>query len=147
VALGRDDVCGRSDLVAAPPGDEVSHLTRGPGTLAAALVDQPPGRDLDQPPAGTVRDTVGRPLLRRGEQRLLDRVLARRGVAVATDQRPEDVRRLVPPYVLERCGHSSAPPSPMTGRSSMVSPGPANCAAICSARAALSTSSRKNPAR
>ena len=46
--------------------------------VAAQLVGQPPRRHRDQPRRRVVGSSLGRPLHRRGEQRLLHRVLARR---------------------------------------------------------------------
>ena len=48
---------------------------------------------------------VGRPLLRGGEQGLLDRVLGGVEVPVAPDERTEDLRRQAAEQVLGRIGH------------------------------------------
>ena len=75
---------------------------RGPGPVGTAGVDQPPRADPDQPRAGVVGDALVRPLARRGQERLLDGVLAPVEVAVPPHERREDVRRGLPPHVLVR---------------------------------------------
>ena len=51
------------------------------GPLAAALVDQPPARRPEQPATRVRRDALARPVVGRGDERLLDGVLG--GVEVA----------------------------------------------------------------
>jgi len=93
------------------------------------------------------RGSSGRPLPGGREQGLLDGVLACLEVAAAPQQRGQDVRRLVAPHVpTDLLGHCSSAPGHIAGRSSIVSPGPANRAAISSARARSWTSIMKNPA-
>ena len=76
-------VSSSSGDVAAPaaPAAQTSRLPVLAGLLAPPLVDQPPLGGLDQPAARAGRDAVTRPVQRRREQRLLDRVLG--GVEVA----------------------------------------------------------------
>ena len=127
--------------------DLVGHrdLARGPGPVGPPRVDQPPRADPDQPRAGVVRDALVRPLARRGQERLLDGVLAPVEVAVPAHERREDVRRGVPPHVLVRLTGRRRHPT-WTGRSSMVPPGCAKWAAISSARSRVSQSIMKKPA-
>src|SRR5512132_1284470 len=91
-------------------------LLPAPASLRTAqLVDQPPRRDPDQPAAGVVRGTGHRPLLRGGEQRLLNRVLGGIEVAVPPHERAEDLRRKLAQQVPDRrrCGHATAGASSM----------------------------------
>ena len=130
--------------------DLVGHrdLAPGPGPVGPPGVDQPPRADPDQPRAGVVRDALVRPLPRRGQERLLDGVLAPVEVAVPAHERREDVRRGVPPHVLVRLTgrHPSSrhPTWPAAARS--VPPGCAKWAAISSARSRVSQSIMKKPA-
>src|SRR5262245_51896388 len=55
---------------------------------------------MDQPAARTVRETLPRPLQRRGEERLLHRVLRGGEIAEAADHRAENLRREFPQQVL-----------------------------------------------
>ena len=84
----------------AGPGGRRGVLARAGGPARCGLVDQPPGGDGDQPAARVVRHAVGGPLRGRGQQRLLDGVLARVELAVAADQRAEDLRRQLAQQVL-----------------------------------------------
>src|SRR5512139_2904184 len=67
----------------------------------------------------------------------------------ASQQRREDVWRLAAPHVPDLGGHTSqdSQPGRIVGRSSIVSPGHENAAAISSARSWESTSITKKPAR
>ena len=83
-----------------------------PGLLRAQEVGQPTGGDGDQPAAWTGWDSVGRPLARGGEQRLLDGVLGEVEMPVSSCQRAEDLRREVAQQVLDPgpwLGHISRP--------------------------------------
>ena len=115
------------------------------GTRGALGVDEPAGGHPDEPRLGVVGPALARPLLRRGEQRLLDRVLAGPEVAAAPQQGGEDVSGVLPPDVLSP-GHCSSPPGHIVGRISIVSPGPAKARPSSSARSRSATSTRKKPA-
>ena len=117
--------------------------------VLAAGVDEASRCHAQQPAAGLLRDAPCRPLASGLDQGLLHGVLTGGELPVSPDERSEDVWCLTAPHVLAvRGSHASlSPPGHMTGRSSMVSPGPANFAAISSARLDDSTSIRKNPAR
>ena len=69
--------------------------------IAAQLVGQPPRGDRDQPAARVVRHALARPLDGGGQQRLLDGVLAGVELAVAPDERAEDLRRQLAQQVLD----------------------------------------------
>jgi hypothetical protein len=71
-------------------------LPAPPGLLLPDLVDEPPVRSLDQPPARVVRPPVPRPGACRRDQRLLDGVLGGGEVTRAPYQRAEDLRRQLP---------------------------------------------------
>src|SRR5215207_7485377 len=127
----------------------------GDGVLAgcacpvrSVLVDQAPGCHADEPSPRVLGNPVAGPLPGRRLERFLGGVLARTQVAVPPQQGAEDVRRLAPPQVLEPLpAHWSSPPGHIAGRSSIVSAGPTNLAAISAARSGPSTSMRKKPAR
>ena len=89
-------------------------LARATRTIGADLVDQSVCRDGDQPAARVIRNAVGRPLVGRGQQRLLDGVLARVELSVAPNERAEDLRRPAAQQALDvlcaRRGHMSCPP-------------------------------------
>ena len=105
VGPGGQAVAGR-DL----PGSGL--LPALPGLLRAQEVGQPTGGDGDQPAAWTGGDSVGRPLARGGEQRLLDGVLGEVEMPVSSCQRAEDLRREVAQQVLDPgpwLGHISRP--------------------------------------
>ena len=76
----------------------------------------------------------------RGQQRLLDRVLAGVELAVAADQHAEDLRRELAQQVLDRlaAGHISNPASSITARTSTFAYGV--CAASSLARSRVSQS-------
>lgn len=76
-------------------------LPRPPRLLAAQRVRQPPRGDPDQPAARILRHTVLRPLPGRREQRLLYGVLGGVEMAVAPDQRAEDLRRVAVQQALD----------------------------------------------
>ena len=78
----RQEVPQRGPLFPAPPRLDLPDL-----------VDQPPGRGLDQPCLRAVRRTLLGPRQRRRQQRLLDGVLGRGEVAGPPDDRTEDLRR------------------------------------------------------
>ncbi len=67
--------------------------------VSALRVDELVRRDLDQPAPWVAGQPLGRPLLRRGEECLLQGVLARGEVAVAPKQSGQDVGRLFPPQL------------------------------------------------
>jgi hypothetical protein len=85
-------------------------LPVSPRLLAPPLVDQPPRRGLDEPPARMLRDSVSRPVPGRREQGLLDGVLGGGEVAGAAGQQAEDLRRQLAQQVLDVGGHVQ--PSP-----------------------------------
>ena len=117
-------------------------LPAPPRALAAPLVDQPPLGDGQQPRARVVRHALVRPLQRRGEQRLLHRVLARVELPVPAYQHAEDLRRELAQQVLDPAvrRHTSGGASP-TWRTSIGSWMNATTReAISSARASFSTS-------
>ena len=106
------------------------------GGLAAAGVDEPPGRDRLQPRARVARRVLG-PHPQRLQQRLLQRVLGGVEVLAASDQarqHPRDERAqraLVQPSrrLVDHAGQSSEGASHMTSRTSIHSyigspPGP-----------------------
>jgi hypothetical protein len=115
--------------------------------IAAKRVGQAAGGDGDQPAPRVVRDSLVGPLECGGEQRLLHGVLAEVEVAVATDERAEDLRRQLTQQVLRagsgRRAHISVPASFMTGRTSTAQNRAAgSCVTISAARSMLSASSR-----
>ena len=71
------------------------------GALAAPPVDQPPGGHRDEPGSRVLGHALLGPLHRGGEQRLLDRVLARVEPAVPADEHAEDLRRQFAQQVLD----------------------------------------------
>jgi hypothetical protein len=75
--------------------------------LRTQLVDQPAGRDRDQPGEWVVRLTIGRPLGGGRQQCLLHGVLGRLEMAVPPHQRREDPRRRLAQQVLELDVHIS----------------------------------------
>jgi hypothetical protein len=118
-----------------------------PRVITADLVDEPPGRDCQQPAARVVRHALGRPLHRGGEDGLLHGVLAPLELALPADQRAEDLLRELTQQVLEGGrGHASNCPSAnMTCRTSTPRPSIAAsgiCAASSIARSLLSQSIR-----
>ena len=99
-------------------------LAPAAGQLGAEEIGHAPGGHLDQPTARIVGDTVTRPLLRRREQRLLDRILGGGEVAEAADHRAENLRRqlaqqVLPRVVERRLRHASTGGALMTWRTSM----------------------------
>ena len=84
--------------------------------LAADVIGHAPRRDLDQPAARVVGHALARPLLRRGDQRLLHRVLGRGEVAEAPDDRAEHLRRELAQQVLGRGRPAAAASQPVVGR-------------------------------
>jgi len=76
-------------------------LPAAPGLLAAQQIGQPPRRDRDQPSLGAGGQAPVRPLLRRRDQGLLDRVLGQAKVAVAAHHRRQDLRGKVAQQALE----------------------------------------------
>src|SRR6266540_2440802 len=98
-----------------------SFLAPAPRRFVAPLLDASTRRDPDQPGSWVARNAVGRPLDRRGLQRLLDRILATIEIAVTACQCTEDLRRQVPQQSLEsgrRRIHISKPLRSITGRTS-----------------------------
>ncbi len=83
------------------PGDGrlLAPPTRG---VAPPLLDQAARGDGRQPAARVVRDPVAWPLRGRGDERLLDGVLAGIELAVTADQRGEDQRREITQQCLDR---------------------------------------------
>src|SRR4030095_10943702 len=132
------------------PGSDPPATSSPRALLAPELVGWLFRGDPDHPAPRIVRYAIGRPLLCRGQQRLLDRVLTRVEPAVPADQRTEDLRRLLAQHVLDAAGNHRAqpttpptsPPTPSgSGRTSTVSPIAATTRpAISSARSWLSTS-------
>src|SRR5690349_363021 len=117
-----------------------------------------------QPPARIRRDTLRRPLRRRGDERFLHGILGRREVAMSARHRGEHLRREVAQQVLDRQlvwigvvrrRHASTGGALITCRTSigMISgapPGPGAdeaFAAISYARSGRSTSTIQYPAR
>ena len=88
--------------------------------LAAQLVGQPARGDRDEPAPRALRHALCRPLDRRGEQRLLHRVLARVEAPVAAHEHAEDLRRqrAQQVHVVVGRAHISAPAVSMSGRTS-----------------------------
>src|SRR5437764_748406 len=74
------------------------------GVLAPELVDQPSGRRGHEPGPWVVGNSLGGPLPRRGEERLLHGVLGRVELTVAPHQRAEDLRRNLAQQVLDAVG-------------------------------------------
>ena len=110
-------------LVAFLPFDHCV-LARATRSIGADLVDQSACRDGDQPAARIIRYAVGRPLVGRGQQPLLDGVLARVELSVASNERAEDLRRQAAQQALDvlcarRCHMSCPPPAFMIGRTSI----------------------------
>jgi hypothetical protein len=71
------------------------------GALAAPGIHQSALGDDHQPGAGVLRDAVAGPVVRCGEERLLDRVLRRIEVTGPARQRAEDLRRQLAQQVLD----------------------------------------------
>jgi hypothetical protein len=69
--------------------------------LAAELIDQPPAGDRDQPALRMLRDPVLIPVDAGLEQCFLDGVLAQVQVAMAVQERPEDLRGKGPQQILD----------------------------------------------
>ena len=148
VAVAGSEV-GRGGVSALSAAASVASRTLAPGARlgAASRVDHATRRDADQPGPRIVGNALRRPLGGRREQCLLERVLARREVAAAAEQRDEHVRRVLAPHELAAVvGHSVSPPGHIAGRNSTVSPGPLNLAATSSARSRDATSIMKKPA-
>ena len=82
-----------------------------PGAVGTPFVYECPAGHGQQPGPRPVWRSRGRPLQRRGEQRLLYRVLAGVELAVPADQRGEDLRRALAQQVLDLVltGHRAAP--------------------------------------
>jgi hypothetical protein len=78
--LGAGQLAQRGGFLPAPPR-----------LVAAVLVGQPPHGGLDEPTARVVRQPLGRPVHRGGQQRLLHGVLGGVEVAVASHDRAEDL--------------------------------------------------------
>ena len=119
VLLGIADVVGRRDherVGGRADGRRV--LTTATRPVAAQQVGQAAGRDADEPAARALRKPAFRPLHRCGQERFLDRVLARVEVPVAAHQRAEDLRRELAQQVLDAgtSTHISDPPSWRIGR-------------------------------
>ena len=98
-------------------------LALAPRRVAADLVGQAAGRDRDQPAPRVVRQALLGPLERGGQERLLDRVLAVVELAVAPDQRAEDLRRELAKQALDALErrHISRPERSISGRTSTMS--------------------------
>jgi len=93
-------------LLGRRPGD--AHVEHGlgllpppPGAFAPPAVDQAPGRDGDEPGSRVVGHALFGPLQRRGEERLLHRVLGRVELPVPAHQRAENLRRELAQQVLD----------------------------------------------
>src|SRR5215469_10059863 len=111
--------------------------------VAAPLVDQPPGGHGREPASGIVGNTVCWPLDHCCHERLLHGVLAFVEVAVAPDERAEDLRRQRAEQVLDPAGgsHMSSPEVLMTGRTSIAKwRASGHRAAISTARSGVSHS-------
>ena len=103
VALRRAvGVGGERDLLVGRNQADDQRLAVAARGLGAHLIGDAPGRDLDQPGARVVGHPLARPLRRRRDERLLDRVLAGREVAVAPHDDAQHLRREVAQQVLER---------------------------------------------
>ena len=72
------------------------------GAAAARGVDRAPAGDRGEPGAGVVRDPLARPLLERGDERVLGEVLGRADPAGVPRQTGEQARRLDPPDGFDR---------------------------------------------
>jgi len=66
------------------------------------LVDEPALCRPDEPRGGAFRDAVPWPVVDRGDERLLDRVLGRVEVACPSGDDAKDLRRKVAQQVLDR---------------------------------------------
>ena len=66
------------------------------------LVDEPAFGCPDEPRGGPVRDAVAWPVIGRGDERLLDRILGRVEVACPSGDDAEDLRREVAEQILDR---------------------------------------------
>src|SRR5882757_2542910 len=97
-------------------GGEHRLLTPPPRAVTAPRVRQPPRPHRQQPCSRVVRHPLGRPLLGRGQQRLLHRVLTRVELAVPTRQHGQNLRRQLAQQALHLTTHTSTPttPSPAT---------------------------------
>jgi hypothetical protein len=71
------------------------------GLFASRLVDDAQTRGPEQPAARIRRDSVARPVLSGGEERLLDRVISGVEVARSARERGEDLRRQLAQQVLD----------------------------------------------
>src|SRR6185503_20225911 len=118
------------DLVLAPP----------PRRFCPQVIGHPADGDLDEPSTRVLGQSLGGPLLRRGDERLLDRVLRRGEIAEAADDRAENLRRQLAQQALAgKGGHTSTGGPLMTSRTSIgmlsgLPPGPG----AAEARAAIS---------
>ena len=81
--------------------DRVVCLAPAAGALAPPFVDQPARGDRQQPRSRVGRNTFGGPLQRRGEERLLDGILARAELTVPPRERAEDLRRELTQHILD----------------------------------------------
>jgi hypothetical protein len=90
------------------------------------LVDEPVLGGPDQPSGGPVRDAVPRPVVGRGDERLLDRVLGRVEVACPSGDDTEDLRCEIAEQVLDGGGDQTSWPVAVSSQSSMAAavPGP-----------------------
>lgn len=128
-------------------------LTAAAGVVAAELLGEPPRGDPDQPPGRVVGHAAVGPLRRRGDERLLDRVLRIGEVAVAAQDRAEGPRREVAQEALDANPVGThRPPSvrpeltrPVRGRPA---PGAPRCAPASPRRSARATptSASRSPA-
>src|SRR5215211_5115134 len=135
-------------------GDDL--LPAAAGAHAAPLVDHGAAGGGDQPRPRVAGDALLGPVLRGGNQRLLDRVLAAREVLIAPHQHAEDPRSELPQQVLDAsvsrqvliCSMTSSGGASMHWRTSMgASAAWLIRAAISTARASFSTSTTQNPTR
>ena len=147
----------RRERLLDPPLTDDDVLTPASRELTSEVVGHPPHRDLEEPAARVGRDPLLGPLRRRGDQRLLHRVLRSREISMTPRDRAEHLRREVTQQVPElgrrrpRRGvqrHASVVGALMTCRTSIgmtsgLPPGPGAAdafAAISYARSGVSTS-------
>jgi hypothetical protein len=82
--------------------DRRRELAVGACRVAPVLVDEPTLGGPDEPRGGPFRDAVPWPMIGRGDERLLDRVLGRVEVACPSGDDAKDLRRKVAQQVLDR---------------------------------------------
>ena len=145
----RPGVGGRAEQFRLRRGHRDLVLPAAPGLLIAGLVQQAARGHRDQPAPRVGWLPLGRPLQRGGQQRFLSGVLAQVEVPVPAHQRAEDLRRQFAQQLLGGPVQASRRPAHGSGDSCRIGHSSTGSwsahgmsAAICSARSALSQSSR-----